>query len=167
VVTVTQITAGTTSNAIPETAHILGTIRAVSEHTRNRVHAAIRRVAEGIAAAHDTEVEIHLELGYPVTVNDAGFAGFTLAVADGLIGSDKVHRMPSPVMGAEDFSYVLQNVQGSMAFLGACPPDLHPRTAPPNHSNRVRFDESAMTTGIALYTSVALAHLEAEALALA
>ena len=69
--------------------------------------------------------------------------------------------MPAPVMGAEDWSYVLQRVPGAMAFLGACPPALDPRTAPSNHSNRVVFDESAMTSGIALYSAVALRHLGA------
>jgi len=67
--------------------------------------------------------------------------------------------MRNPVMGAEDFSYVLQRVPGALAFLGAAPPGIDPRRAEPNHSNRVVFDEDAMATGIALYTEVALQHL--------
>ena len=59
---------------------------------------------------------------YPVTVNDDGAADRTLAVAGALIGAERVLRMPNPVMGAEDWSYVLQQVPGSMAFLGARPP---------------------------------------------
>ena len=75
VVTVARITAGTTNNVIPETAEIEGTIRAVSERTRSRVHDGIRRVAEGIAAAHDAEVDgDDPDDGYPVTVNDGDFA---------------------------------------------------------------------------------------------
>ena len=53
-----SITAGTMNNIIPETAEIEGTIRAVSERTRRAVHDGIRRVAEGIAAAHDADVEV-------------------------------------------------------------------------------------------------------------
>ena len=49
--------------------------------------------------------------------------------------------MPNPIMGAEDFSYVLQQVPGTMMFLGGTPPDRDPATAPANHSNRVMFDE--------------------------
>jgi hippurate hydrolase len=64
--------------------------------------------------------------------------------------------MPSPIMGAEDFSYVLQKVPGALAFLGACPPQADPATAPPNHSNRVIFDESAMAAGAAVYAALAL-----------
>jgi metal-dependent amidase/aminoacylase/carboxypeptidase family protein len=64
--------------------------------------------------------------------------------------------MPTPAMGAEDFSYVLQRVSGALAFRGARPPRVDPRTAPPNHSNRVVFDESAMAAGAAVYAALAL-----------
>ncbi len=159
VVTIAHIKAGTTTNVIPETAEVLGTIRAVSERTRQRVHDGVRRVAEGVAAAHEAGVEVEVELGYPVTVNDLGFAGFASQVATGLLGPDRVHTMPAPIMGAEDFSYVLERVPGAMAFLGATPPGVDPRRAEPNHSNRVVFDEDAMATGIAVYAQVAMAHL--------
>jgi hippurate hydrolase len=159
VVTVARITAGTTSNVIPEHADILGTVRAVSERTRTKVHDAIRRVAEGIAVAHDASATAEVELGYPVTVNDHGYAGQVLQTATDLVGEQHVRAMANPIMGAEDFSYVLQRVPGAMAFLGACPPELDPRSAPPNHSNRVVFDERAMTTGVAMYAAVALRHL--------
>ena len=59
-------------------------------------------------------------------------------------------------MGAEDFSYVLAEVPGALAFLGGCPPGLEPVAAPPNHSNRVVFDEDAMAAGVALYAALAL-----------
>lgn len=161
VVTVAQITAGTTNNVIPETATIVGTIRAVSERTRDLVHANLQRLAEGIASAHGLEATVAIEPGYPVTINDHGAASFVSTVASELLGERSVVTMPAPVMGAEDWSYVLQRVPGAMAFLGACPPALDPRTAPSNHSNRVVFDESAMTSGIALYSAVALRHLGA------
>jgi hippurate hydrolase len=161
VVTVAHIKAGTTSNVIPETAEILGTIRAVSERTRTRVHGELQRVAEGIAAAHDASVDVEVELGYPVTINDLGYAGFATQVAGELLGDDMVTTMRNPIMGAEDFSYVLQRVPGAMAFLGAAPPGVDPRQAEPNHSNRVVFDEDAMATGIAVYSEVALRHLSA------
>lgn len=159
VVTVGQITAGTTNNVIPEHADILGTIRAVSERTRAKVHDAIRRVSENIAAAHSAEARVEVELGYPVTVNDMGYAGQVLDTATQLLGTKHVNTMSNPVMGAEDFSYVLQRVPGALAFLGGCPPELNPRTAPPNHSNRVVFDEEAMVTGMATYAAMALRHL--------
>ncbi|MET0461461.1 MAG: M20 family metallopeptidase, partial [Ilumatobacteraceae bacterium] len=159
VVTVGRITAGTTNNVIPESAEIEGTIRAVSERTRAKVHDGIRRVVDGIAAAHGCSVVVDIEQGYPVTVNDGDFAAVALGVADDVVGSEKVVRQPHPIMGAEDWSYVLQRVPGAMMFLGGTAPERNPATAPPNHSNRVVFDEPAMATGIATYAAVALDHL--------
>lgn len=163
VVTVGRIVAGTTDNIIPETAEIEGTIRAVSESTRRTVHEGLRRVAEGVASAHLTDVDVEVVLGYPVTSNDDRFADFTLDVANGIAGRERVRRLPNPVMGAEDFSYVLDAVPGTMMFLGGTPPERDPSRAAPNHSNRVVFDEDAMTTGVALYSAVALHHLGAAA----
>lgn len=159
VVTVGRISAGTTNNVIPESAEILGTIRAVSEQTRAKVHDGIRRVADGVAAAHGCASEVEIVSGYPVTSNDDRFAEFALAMATDVVGEDQVVRLPHPVMGAEDFSYVLQRLPGAMVFLGATPLDDNPATAAPNHSNRVVFDERAMTTGISLYATAALRHL--------
>ena len=162
VVTVGRITAGTTNNVIPETAEIEGTIRAVSEHTRAKVHDGIRRVADGIAAAHGCASEVLIDIGYPVTTNDDRFAAFASSMAADVVGGQKVVQLPHPVMGAEDFSYLLQNVPGAMMFLGGTPEGRDPSKAAPNHSNRVYFDESAMTTGISLYATAALQHLRAD-----
>jgi hippurate hydrolase len=159
VVTVGQITAGTTNNIIPETAHIVGTIRTVSERTRAMVHDNIRRVAEKVAEAHGATAEPEVILGYPVTSNSDEFADFTLDVARDVLGGENVHRMPNPIMGAEDFSYVLQRVPGTMMFLGGTSPDRDPRTAAANHSNLVVFDEDAMVDGVTLYSTMALRHL--------
>jgi hippurate hydrolase len=159
VVTVGRITAGTTNNIIPETAVIEGTIRAISERTRSKVRDGIRRVAEGVSAAHDAQVIIAFTDGYPVTVNNPGSADFALDVAGEVVGRSSTVRLPNPVMGAEDFSYVLNRVPGAMLFLGGTSPDRDPATAAPNHSNRVTFDEAAMVNGIAVYSAMALRHL--------
>ena len=155
VVTVGKIRAGTTSNVIPETAYLLGTIRAVSERTRHKVWDNLRRLADGIAAAHGATAEVTIGEGYPVTVNDDAWAARALAVAERTLGSGTAIEMPAPVMGAEDFSYVLNAVPGAMVFLGTSPGHAH---AAPNHSNRMVLDESAMASGIALYAAMALDH---------
>ena len=156
VITITKLIAGTASNVIPETAKIEGTIRAMSAATRAKVHDGIRRIAEGIAETHEMSAEVTIKLGYPVTVNDAPSADFALDIAKAVNGDKNVAHMPNPVMGAEDFSYVLEKVPGAMLFLGGTPQGKDPRTAPPNHSNRVMFEEDAMTTGMALYSALAL-----------
>jgi hippurate hydrolase len=165
VVTIAQITAGTTNNIIPETAFLFGTIRTVSETTRAEVRVGVRRVAEGIAAAHGATADVDLEPGYPVTINDPAFSAFVSDTARRLVGADRVVELEAPIMGAEDFSYVLQQVPGAMAFLGARLDGQDPVTAPQNHSNLVVFDESAMPVGVALYAAVAIRHLTAGATA--
>jgi hippurate hydrolase len=159
VVTIAHIRGGTTNNIIPETVFLEGTIRAVSETTRATVHAGIRQVVDGICAAHGAVGELEIEAGYPVTVNDPAFTSFVASVGADLAGAEAVIPMPAPIMGAEDFSYVLQRVPGAMVFLGARPPEEDPATAPGNHSNRVVFHEPAMAVGAAMYAAVALRHL--------
>lgn len=159
VLTVGQIHAGTTNNVIPETAFIEGTIRATSESTRAKVHDGVKRVADGIATAHGCGVEAVIEYGYPVTSNDDAFAEFSFGLAGEVAGPGATVRLPHPVMGAEDFSYLLNEVPGAMVFLGGTPHDRRLSEAAPNHSNRVYFEEAAMGTGIALYAATALRRL--------
>lgn len=106
---------------IPETASLLGTVRTISEAPRERVLDGVRRVAEGIATAHGAEAGVEVIRGYPVTVNDADFAGFVLDTARELLGPERVHALSHPIMGSEDFFYVLQRVPGTMANLGTRP----------------------------------------------
>jgi amidohydrolase len=153
VLTVAKIEAGTTRNIIPETASLLGTVRTISERTRSHVLDGLKRVAEGVAAAHGAAVEVNLIRGYPVTVNHDAYAERVLRVATDLLGPEHVQAMATPIMGSEDFSYVLQRVPGAFAFLGTRPAE---GPAPPNHSNRMIVNESALPTGIAMHVAVAL-----------
>ncbi len=159
VLTVAKIESGTTSNVIPETARLSGTIRAVSEGARKIVHTGMERVVRGIADAHGLEVEFKLKKGYPVTVNHAEFTGFALETARALLGAEHVIEVPNPVMGAEDWSYVLQKVPGTMAFLGVKPAEGQPA---PCHSNRMVLNEAGMQHGIAIHAALALRYLDGE-----
>jgi hippurate hydrolase len=159
VVTVTRIRAGSTNNVIPETAELLGTIRTTSNRTRALVQREVERVATSYAEAHDMTAEFALARGYPVTVNDYDVAEWVRHVAGGVVGADMVFEMPAPIMGAEDWSYVLQQVPGAMAFLGTSPRGVDAHRAPPNHSNRMVIDEDAMAVGVALHTAVTLDEL--------
>jgi hippurate hydrolase len=160
VVTVAHIEAGSTNNVIPDTAFLEGTIRTLSADRRADVVAAVRRVATHIGEAHGLTVEFEHEEGYPVTVNDPGAAARVLEAATELLGGPASCMSPVPLMGAEDFSYVLERVPGALAFLGACPPGLDPATAPGNHSNLVVFDEEPLPAGVALYAWMALRTLD-------
>ncbi|PPK65891.1 M20 family metallopeptidase [Actinokineospora auranticolor] len=156
VVTIAKIAAGTTSNIIPETAELQGTLRTLSEAARATMLAEIPKVCTQIGAAHGCTVEFTVDAGYPVTINDDAVAAQLQEIAAAAVGPNHVGLMPNPLMGAEDFSYVLQRVPGAMAFLGACPPGVDPAEAAPNHSNRVHFDEAALPYGVATYAAFAL-----------
>ncbi|MEM7143078.1 MAG: M20 family metallopeptidase [Actinomycetota bacterium] len=156
-VTVAHVEAGTTNNIIPHKAWMEGTIRAHDERTRTTLQENIGRVAEGVAAAHGCTCEAVVEPGYPVTINHDGQSELVGEVASKVLGEGAFAVMPRPVMGAEDFSYVLQHVPGSMAFLGLCPDDEHWSTAAPNHSNLMRINEDGMRSGVALYAAMAMA----------
>ncbi|MCL4684784.1 amidohydrolase [Myxococcota bacterium] len=158
VITITRLSGGTTTNVIPAAANLLGTIRSTSERARTAAHEGIRRVAAGIGAAHEVDVKVHILPGYPVTVNDAPFIDFTRGVAAELLGERAVVDLPKPIMGAEDFSYVLQQVPGAIVFLGARPPGEH---AEPLHSSSMTIDEEALATGVALHAAMALRWLAA------
>ncbi|CAL9622262.1 N-acetylcysteine deacetylase [Streptomyces sp. enrichment culture] len=156
VVTVASIHAGTTSNVIPETAEIRGTFRTLSPAARQRVREGVHRVARHVAAAHGAEADVDLEEGYPPVVNDADRTAALYDTAVALLGPGRVGRLPAPFMGAEDFSFVLREVPGSMAFLGARPPGVPPEEAADLHSNLAVFDEDALATGAAVYAAAAL-----------
>ena len=156
VLTIAHLIAGTTTNVIPDTATLAGTVRTLSETTRARVLDEVRRVCTGVADAYGCVATVDVDAGYPVTVNDPVVAERVLDAGRSVLGSRRVEAMPDPIMGSEDFSYVLEKVPGALAFLGACPPGTDPGEAPPNHSAQVVFDEDAMVSGVALHAGFAL-----------
>jgi len=153
VLTVAQLHAGTTNNVIADSVSIGGTMRALSERTRTIMLEGLPRIVKGIAEAHRATAEIYLAAGYPVVVNDADFESFARDVAADLLGPQAVLALDVPVMGAEDFSYVLERVPGAMVFLGVRPPGT--KRPAPCHSSQMKLDEEAMALGTALYASVA------------
>ncbi|MDQ1519501.1 MAG: hypothetical protein QOI55_574 [Actinomycetota bacterium] len=159
VITITKMHAGTTSNVIPEQVLMLGTLRSVSDGSRKAGLAGIERLAAGIAAAHEMRAEVNVTPGYPPTINHRDFAAFTARVARDLLGERSYIEMPSPIMGAEDFSYVLRERPGVMAFLGTCPPGEQPARAHSCHSNRMMIDEDALAAGVAMHAAIALEYL--------
>jgi len=161
VVTVTKIIAGTTNNVIPERAQLTGTIRCINPATRDKVHEALERVAHAVTAAHGATSEVTIKRGYPVTMNNADAVDLVAGVTHSLLGEDSFVSLPSPRMGAEDFSFVLEQVPGAISMLGVCPDDIEdPATAPGVHSNLMRINESALVAGVAVHVGTALAALD-------
>ena len=155
ILTIAQIAGGTTSNVIPETVKLTGTLRSVSEGSRKTAKEGINRVAQNIAKAHGAWAEVVLTEGYGVTVNDPRMVDLAARAARDMLGEGRYITMPSAVMGAEDWSYVLNRIPGCMVFLGVAPDGCDHNTAAPCHSNRMMLDEPAMAHGVALYAAVA------------
>jgi amidohydrolase len=118
VVSVTRFDAGTTFNVIPQTAELLGTVRTLSDATRDFAQRRVTDIAKGIGAAMGANVEIHYVRGYPVTRNHPAQTEFAADIARKIAGDDAVDSNAPPIMGAEDFSYMLEGKPGAFIFIG-------------------------------------------------
>jgi amidohydrolase len=155
VVTIAKIEAGTTNNVIPETAVMLGTIRTLSRRRREAVQVGIRKLVTGIADAHGATAVVEIEEGFPVTVCDERAVALGQRVAQDLFGSENWQTLDHPIMGAEDFAYVLEKVPGAMFFLGAAHEGADWRSCCGLHSNHMMLDEKIMAHGAAMHAAVA------------
>lgn len=143
VVTVGRIAGGTKDNIISDEAILEATVRTFSRSTRQVARDLIGQVASGVAAAHGLTVDVHWVDGYPATVNDPAEFGFARGVVEDLFGPHRFAEMPEPEAGAEDFSFVLEQVPGAYLNVSAC---AHPRVedAEDNHSPRAVFDDAVL-----------------------
>jgi hippurate hydrolase len=155
VLSITKINAGSAHNIVPGSAELLGTLRALSEATRQRMHKSFRQIVEHIAAAHGLTAEVQVKEGYPVTVNDERAVELVRQCARSLAEEDPWLELKAPMMGAEDFSYVLRELPGAMAFLGVSPEGSEPASNPPLHNTRMVIDEEMMAKGVALHCAFA------------
>ncbi|MFC4615427.1 M20 family metallopeptidase [Cellulomonas algicola] len=159
VVTVGHILGGTTDNVIAPTARLEATVRTFSEAAHAVVPERLTRVCEGVAAAHGLTATVDYERGYPVTVNTPDEVQRAARVVPALLGADAWHEAAQPLPGAEDFSYVLEQVPGVFVAVGATPVGEDPRTAAYNHSAHARFADDALVTGPAVLAALALDRL--------
>ena len=118
VVSVTRFEAGTASNIIPQSARLNGTVRTLKSATRDMVERRIREIAAGLAAAAGGTARVEYRRGYPATVNHAAQTEFAAKVARKVVGESRVDSNVAPVMGAEDFSFMLEARPGAFIFLG-------------------------------------------------
>jgi hippurate hydrolase len=160
VLSITKIEAGSAYNIVPGRVTMLGTLRTLSAATRERARAGLTRIATHVALAHGCTAQVRIDEGYPVTKNDARAIDLVRGIAEGMDPVDGWRTMPAPMMGGEDFSYVLREVPGCMAFIGAAPRGSDPNANPPLHNTRMTIDEGVMANGIALHCAFAEAVLE-------
>jgi hippurate hydrolase len=118
VVSICMFQAGTAENVIPQTARLRGTARSLTPQVQNLLEARLRAVVEGTARAHGATAKLTYTRGYPVTRNHEQQTAFAASVASQVVGDERVNVNMPPVMGAEDFSFMLEARPGAFIFVG-------------------------------------------------
>ncbi|MDX3929785.1 MAG: M20 aminoacylase family protein [Shinella sp.] len=118
VVSVTKFNAGFAHNVIPEQAQLAGTVRTLNEELRQEAEARIRQICGGIASAAGAQVAVAYHRNYPVTVNHPEETGHAVSAATDIAGAANVAAGVDPMMGGEDFSYMLLSRPGAFIFIG-------------------------------------------------
>lgn len=158
VVSITTIHGGEAFNVIPPSVTITGTIRSLSTTGLQALQAKIRTVAAGVAAGYGCEAAVTFPSpDYPATVNDAASWQLAGEVAGAMLGERAVHEVP-PVMGGEDFSYVLERVPGCFVGLGVANPAIGATFGV--HHPKFMVDEEALPIGAALHAAMATRMLQ-------
>jgi hippurate hydrolase len=150
VVTVTQIHGGSTWNVIPEEVVVRGTARWFRDKVGDTIEASIKRIADGVAAAHGCTAATRYERRYPPTVNEEGETEVCAAVARDLVGADKVTER-APMMGAEDFAFMLRERPGCYAWIGNGPSD----GGRVLHNPRYDFNDEILPIGASYWVRLA------------
>jgi len=154
VVSVTKFNAGFAHNVIPNDATIAGTIRTLDEDVRAQAEARLRQVVEGVCAAHGAEADINFHRNYPVTFNHADETEHAVAIASDIAGEANVNSEVDPMMGGEDFSYMLNARPGAFIFIG------NGDTAG-LHNPAYDFNDEAIAHGISYWVRLAEQRLDA------
>ena len=118
VVSVTKFHAGEAYNIIAEAAEVAGTVRTLKPEVRDLVEGRIATIVATIAAAHGATATLHYDRNYPVTRNHPAETAFAASIAAGVVGDVNVDAEAPPVMGGEDFSYMLEARPGAFIFVG-------------------------------------------------
>jgi len=160
IVTVGSIHGGLRSNIIPEKVEMVGTIRALDTGMRKLIHQRVRAIAEGVAQSMGAtvDVEIPYSTSYPVTYNDPQLAAEMLPVLEAVAGPDGVEEQ-KPITGAEDFSYIANEVPGFYISLGGKPPGIPAEEVAAHHTPDFFIDESGFDIGVQAMAAMAWKYL--------
>ena len=156
IVTIGSIHGGVRSNIIPEEVEMVGTIRALDSDMRIQIHKRVREIAQGVAQSMGATVEVQIPLSnsYPITYNDANLTHEMLPVLESVAGPDNVVEL-KPITGAEDFSYIANEVPGFYISLGGKPPATPDDQIAAHHTPDFFIDESGFDNGVKAMAAMA------------
>jgi hippurate hydrolase len=155
VVSICVFAAGNTDNVIPQTAHLGGTARSFSPDVRDLLERRLHEVVEGTARLYGAKARLTYRRDYPVTRNHEAQTTFAAGVASEVVGRERVDTNVPPVMGAEDFSFMLEKRPGAFIFVGNGDTaglhhpayDFNDAVIPVGTSYLVRLVETALPAG--------------------
>ena len=156
VVSICKMNGGEAYNVIPETATFGGTIRSHKPELRGGLPRRIKEILDGLVSGMRGSYEFNLMSKFPATINDEEMTAFVVKVAKEILGEDKLSLL-RPLMGSEDFSFYLQKVPGTFAFLGV--ENKEKGIVYPHHHPKFNIDEDILPLGTALHVSVAIGYL--------
>jgi amidohydrolase len=149
VVTVGKFTSGDISNVIPETAHLEGSIRALSAGVRQKVIDRLHEIAAGLGQTFNVDSQLIIHEGVPPLENDIEVAEFLYQISQEVLGKENVSYM-SPIMGSEDFSYFTLERPSAIMRLGCS--NSQKGLARSLHSPYFDIDEQVLEVGVAIFT---------------
>jgi hippurate hydrolase len=148
VISICAIHAGEAENVIPQTAELRGTARSLTPQIRDLIERRIIEVTKATARLHGAKAKVTYRRGYPVTCNHQRQTKFATNVAAQVVGSDKVDPNVTPVMGGEDFSFMLQARPGAFVFIGN-------GASAGVHHPKYDFNDKAIPAGISFWARLA------------
>jgi amidohydrolase len=143
VISITQFHGGDADNVIPQEVTLRGTIRSFAPGVRELLERRVRDITRAVAEAHEASAAVSYTPGYPATINTEAEMQLAAAAAADVVGEDRVDRAVAPVMGAEDFAYMLERKPGAYIFMGGGGGDA----APMLHSPDYDFNDEALPYG--------------------
>jgi len=146
-ISICQFHAGSADNVIPQTATLRGTARSLTPEVRDTLESRLRQIVEGTAKAFGAKATLTYNRGYPITKNHEKETAFATTVAQSVAGKAGVDANTPPVMGGEDFSYMLNARPGAFIFIG------NGDTAGLHHP-AYDFDDTAIPAGMAYWANL-------------
>jgi hippurate hydrolase len=152
VLSVTQVNGGHAHNVIPAVVKVVGTVRTFDPAVQDVIENAIRKIAAGVALAHDLTARVDYDRYYPATINDADAAQEALTAA-AKVGHAQL--APEPAFTSEDFAFMLQACRGAYIWLGQAKAE----GSVPLHNPHYDFNDDVLGLGIRLHVALAEQHL--------
>jgi amidohydrolase len=153
------INGGIRSNIIPDNVELIGTIRTFDQTMRADIKKRLAKTAELVAESAGAKADVHIDHGYPVTINNVALTQKMTPTLARIAGADNIITTDL-ITGAEDFSYYALETPGLFYFLGVTPEDQNAKTAPSNHSPQFYVDESALQLGVESLSQLVVDYLQ-------